>query len=121
MTDTDFPSISILNLASNSDLSARMGLELSPHRWRGNLWVEGWQPWQEFDLIGRQLKIGGATLEVRERITRCNATKVDVTTGEIRGDTLGALQSHFDHQDFGIYAVVIDGGDIALGQEVTIQ
>ena len=102
MTDTEFPSISIINLGSNAELGARMGMALSPHRWRGNLWVEGWAPWAEFDLIGAKLRIGDAVLEVRERITRCNATKVDVTTGRISGDTLAALQAGYGPQDFGI-------------------
>lgn len=120
MTDTEFPSISIINLGSNAELGARMGMALSPHRWRGNLWVEGWAPWAEFDLIGARLRIGDAVLEVRERITRCNATKVDVTTGRISGDTLAALQAGYGHQDFGIYAVVTEGGPIALGQEIEV-
>ena len=68
----------------------------------------------------KKAKIGDAVLEVRERITRCNATKVDVTTGRISGDTLAALQAGYVHQDFGIYAVVTEGGPIALGQEIEV-
>lgn len=120
MTDTDFPSISLLNLASLRELSARMGIDLSPHRFRGNLWVEGWAPWAEFDLIGRSLQIGDAVLEVRERITRCRATMADVETGVIHGDTLAALDQNYGHKDFGIYAVTTRSGAIAAGQEVTI-
>ncbi|MEH7828944.1 MOSC domain-containing protein [Gemmobacter denitrificans] len=120
MTDTDYPSVSILNLASNHALGAHMGMELSPHRWRGNLWVDGWAPWQEFDLIGRRLRIGAALLEVREPITRCNATRANPDTGRIEGDTLAALQTHCDHQDFGVYAVVLEPGQIATGDEVTL-
>ena len=121
MTDSDWPSVSILSLSSLADLSARMEVKLSPHRFRGNLWVEGWAPWAEWDLLGRRIQIGDAVLEVRERITRCNATKVDVETGKLHGDTLGSLQGHFGHKDFGVYAEVIEGGSIALGQEVTLQ
>lgn len=118
MSDTEYPSVSLLNLASNRDLSARMGMELSPYRWRGNLWIEGWEPWAEFDLVGQRLRIGGALLEVRERIKRCNATKADPATGRLDGDTLGALRGAFGHQDFGVYAVVLDGGEIAAGDRV---
>lgn len=121
MTDSDWPSVSILNLASLADLSARMGLQLSPHRFRGNLWVEGWAPWSEWDLLGRRIRIGDTVLELRERITRCNATRVDVETGCLEGDTLTSLRDHFGHQDFGLYAEVIEGGTISLGQEVNLQ
>ena len=41
MTDSAFPSISILNRATLADLSAKIGQDLSPHRFRGNLWIAG--------------------------------------------------------------------------------
>ncbi|MCW1920452.1 MOSC domain-containing protein [Rhodobacter sp. KR11] len=114
LTDSDYPTVSILNLASLADLSQRMGIDLSPHRFRGNLWLEGAAPWAEFDWIGRRLQIGEAVLDVTERITRCRATCVDPTTGEVAGETLTALDQAFGHKDFGVYAKVLQGGKIAL-------
>ena len=117
MTDSDFPSVAILNRASLADLSARMGHDLSPHRWRGNLWLEGAAPWAEWDWIGRDIRIGGAVLRVQERITRCVATTVDPNTGISDADTLAALDAAFGHQDFGLYATVVQDGEIALGDD----
>ncbi len=121
LTDSPWPSVSVLSLTSLADLSARMGIALSPHRFRGNLWVEGWEPWSEFGLIGRRLRIGDAVLELRERITRCRATCADVETGAIHGDTLASLEAAFGHQDFGLYAAVVEGGTVATGQEVVLS
>jgi uncharacterized protein YcbX len=87
-------------------------------RFRGNLWLDGFEPWQEFDLVGRDLRIGGAILRVRERITRCKATTVDPSTGVSDADTLGALQAGWGHQDFGVYAEVVTGGAVAVGDPV---
>lgn len=115
LTDSDYPTVSILNLASLAELSARMGIDLSPHRFRGNLWLEGAAPWAEWGWIGRRLTIGGAVLEVTERITRCRATCVDPATGEVLGETLAALEEGYGHKDFGLYAKVVQGGKIALG------
>lgn len=115
MTDSDFPSVSILSLASLADLSARMGQNLSVHRWRGNLWLEGAAPFAEFDWIGRHLTIGGAVLRIEERITRCTATAVDPDTGHPAADTLAGLQAAYGHRDFGVYGVVVQGGQIAAG------
>lgn len=120
MSDTDYPSVSILNLASNRDLSARMGVDLSPYRWRGNLWVEGAEPWEEWAWVGRRLQIGGAVLEVVERIVRCKATTANPDTGRIDADTLGALQAAFGHQDFGVYARVVEGGPVAVDDPVVL-
>lgn len=119
LTDSPWPSVSILSLASLRVLSQRMGMDLSPHRFRGNLWVEGWAPWEEFDLLDREITIGGARLRVRERIGRCKATTVNPDTGRVQGDTLAALEAAYGHTDFGVYAEVVDGGTVALGDEVT--
>ena len=117
MTDSDFPSVSVLSLASLAALSKQMGTDLSIHRWRANLWLEGTSPWAEWDWIGQRFRLGDAVLEVVERITRCTATTVDPETGMVQGNTLAALETGYGHQDFGIYARVIEGGEIALGQD----
>ena len=116
-TDSDFPSVSILSIASLRALSTRMGQDLSIHRWRGNLWLDGAEAWAEEAWVGKQLRIGHAVLDVRERITRCKATTADPDTGRVTADTLGALQSNFGHTDFGVYAVVVEGGTIAVGND----
>ena len=114
MTDSVFPSVSILSMSSLADLSARMGIDLSPLRWRGNLWLDGFAPFAEFDWIGREIRVGSATLRIEERITRCSATTVDPETGHRNADTLGGLQAAYGHQDFGVYATVVEGGSLAL-------
>ena len=113
MTDSAFQSVSILSLASLGDLAARMSHDLSVHRWRGNIWLDGLEPWQEWNWIGRSLRIGQTELRIEERITRCRATSADPETGLIDADTLGGLQQAYGHQDFGLYATVTCGGAIA--------
>lgn len=120
MTDSDFPSVAILSLASLRELSGHMGRDLSIHRWRGNLWLEGMEPFAEFGLIGQSLRIGDAVLRIEERITRCRATMADPDTGHISGDTLAGLQAAYGHQDFGVYATVTNGGTIALNDVVEL-
>lgn len=121
MTDSPFPSISILSNASLRALSNRMGTELSPHRFRGNLWLEGFAPFEEFNWIGRRLQIGQAVLEIRERITRCRATMTNPASGRIDANTLDALASGFGHKDFGVYAVATKGGSVSLHDTVSLQ
>lgn len=117
MTDSDYPSISILSLTSLADLGQKMGMDLSIHRWRGNLWLDGADPWAEWGWIGQRFQLGNATLEIVERITRCVATTVDPETGHVQGDTLTALETAYGHQDFGVFARVLEGGSIATGDE----
>ncbi|WP_347139723.1 MOSC N-terminal beta barrel domain-containing protein [Paracoccus sp. SSK6] len=118
-TDQKWPWISILSLASLADLEAKTGQALGIHRWRGNLWVDGWQPWAERDLIGHVISIGGVELRVTQHIGRCEATSANTDTGEKDIDMLATLESLYGHTDFGIFAEVVTGGEIALGNEVT--
>jgi uncharacterized protein YcbX len=120
MTDTEYQSVSILSLASNRDLGAGMGADLSPLRWRGNLWVEGLQPWEERGWIGRLLRIGGVMFEVKENIVRCLATTTNPTTGRRDADTLAALDALHDAREFGVYATVVEGGTIRCGDRVEL-
>ncbi len=121
MTDTDYASVSLLNLASNAALGAAMGADLSPERWRANLWIDGLPAWEERAWIGRRLRIGAAMLEVTENIVRCRATMANPETGIIDADTLSALQTGQGHQEMGVYARVIEGGRIAAGDGITLS
>jgi hypothetical protein len=118
MTDSDFASVSVLNGASLAALGDRLGKPLAMERFRGNLWLEGLEPFAEFDLVGREIRVGGAVLGVRQAITRCKATTVDPATGVGDADTLGALRAGWGHEDFGVYAEVVEGGRVALGDAV---
>jgi len=120
MTDSAFPSVSLLSQASLDALSAAVGTPLSADRFRGNLWLGDTKPFAEFDWIGRDIQIGQAILTIKERITRCRATMANPMNGVVDVDTLGALDAGYGHQDFGVYAVVKTGGLIALNDEGTL-
>jgi uncharacterized protein YcbX len=119
MTDSDFPSISLCNMASHRAVGQKLGQDLSIHRWRGNVWFDGMPLWEEFDWLGRELQIGEAVFRVRDRITRCLATTANPETGARDADTLGALET-WGHKDFGVYAEVIKGGEISVGDKVEL-
>lgn len=119
-TDTDFASVSIMNAATHRAVEDRLGRALEPERWRGNVWIDGFAPWEEFDWLGRQVRIGGVDLEIRERVVRCAATTASPRTGQRDTDTLGLLNAAWGHQDFGVYAVVMATGAVAVGDPVEV-
>lgn len=120
MTDSDWPSVSINNLATNAAVSQHLGQELSMYRWRGNLWIDGMPAFAEAELIGKEVKIGEAVLRVEEPIGRCRATAINPETGVQDADTLAALRALCGEQNFGVVARVIRGGEIAPGDEMEI-
>lgn len=119
MTDSSFPSVTLCNLASHRAVEERMGKPLSIHRWRGNIWFDGPDAWEEFDWIDREIRIGGARLRVSERTTRCLATAANPETGERDANTLGTLGT-WGHTDFSVKAEVVSGGDIAIGDTLEV-
>ncbi|ARP98120.1 MOSC domain-containing protein [Pseudorhodoplanes sinuspersici] len=111
--------VSIINTASVAAVENTVGAPVDPLRFRGNLLVEGWPAWHEFDLLDRTLAIGDARLKVVKRIVRCAATNVEPCTGIRDMEIPKTLMQAFGHMDCGIYAQVIDGGTIAPGDTVT--
>lgn len=119
MTDSDFPSVTLCNMASHRAVEARIGHDLSPDRWRGNIWIDGVAPWAEFDWMGCDVQIGDAILRPTERTERCAATTANPETGLRDADTLGALE-HFGHRDFSVRCEVIRSGEITLDSKVIL-
>ena len=112
--------VSIINLASVTEVESAAGAPVDPLRFRGNLYVAGWPAWHEFNLVGRMLMIGETTrLRVVKRIQRCAATEVDPDTGMRDLPIPRTLIDNFDHADCGVYAEVVTAGDIAIGDGVT--
>lgn len=110
--------VSIINLASVRAIEGMVDHPVHPLRFRANLYVEGWPAWHEFELLDRTLAIGAVRLKVVKRIVRCAAVNVDPDTGARDLQVPHTLLRRLGHNDCGIYAEVIDGGDIAAGDQV---
>ena len=110
--------VSIINMASVAAVDNAIGAPVDPLRFRGNLLVEGWPAWHEFDLLDRTLAIGDVRLKVVKRIVRCAATNVEPRTGIRDMEIPKTLMQAFGHMDCGIYAQVVTGGTIATGETI---
>lgn len=114
--------VSIINLASVAAIESAIGQPVDPLRFRGNLYVSGWPAWREFDLLDREIHVGSTVrLKVVKRIVRCAATNVDPVTAARDLNIPKSLMQTFNHMDCGIYAEVIEGGDIAEGDTLKIN
>ncbi|MET0276737.1 MAG: MOSC domain-containing protein [Pseudorhodoplanes sp.] len=111
--------VSIINLASVAAVENAVGAPVDPLRFRANFYVEGWPAWHEFDLMGQTLAIGDARLKVVKRIVRCAATNVEPHTGIRDMEIPNTLMRAFGHMDCGVYAEVIKGGGVAVGDSIT--
>lgn len=92
LTDTQGPTVSLLNLATVQALSYFLGQEINPERFRMNIWVEGLPPFAELDWVttypGKQVldivADNGQCLEfeVFDVCERCPAINANPETGE---------------------------------------
>lgn len=113
--------VSLINLASVAALEAALGAPVHLLRFRGNVYVEGWPAWREFDLVGKEIVIGkSARLRIVKRIVRCAATNVDPDTGARDLSIPETLLRSFGHGDCGVYAEVINAGEIAVGDRLRV-
>jgi uncharacterized protein YcbX len=117
-SDVSAKVVSLINLASIADLEARVGARRHPLRFRANVYFSGAAAWSEFDWIGQDLLAGGARLRVVKRIPRCPATEVNPDTAARDAKPVAELRAAYGHPDLGIYARVLDGGRIAVGDAI---
>jgi uncharacterized protein YcbX len=113
--------VSIINLGSLQAIESIVGRPVHPLRFRANLYVEGWPAWHEFDLLDQTLAIGGTRLKVVKRITRCAAVNVDPDTAARDLGIPQTLTQRLGHNECGVYAEVIAGGAIDVGDAVTVE
>jgi uncharacterized protein YcbX len=113
--------VSIINLSSLAAIENMVGLPVHPLRFRANLYVSGWPAWSEFELLDRTIAIGEVRLKVVKRIVRCAAINVDPDTAARDMNIPQALMRRLGHADCGIYAEVIAGGAIAVGDAIVAE
>jgi uncharacterized protein YcbX len=111
--------VHIVNLASVRELERVLGRPVNPLRFRANLHLEGLEPWAELGWMDKEVTAGPAQFKVFARTQRCEATNVDPATGARDMAIPAHLIRTRGHQDFGIYAKVVSGGEIAIGAPVT--
>lgn len=118
LTDVADAHLAINSTASLGALEEAVGQPLHHGRFRGNIWIDGLEPWAEAGWVGQAVRIGEARLWVSEPIGRCLATAANPETGERDADVVDTLRARWGHHEFGVYARVLSGGRVAVGDAV---
>lgn len=111
--------VSLQNLASIAALEKVVGAPVDPLRFRANFYIDGIPGWSELDWVGREIRIGTARLKVVSPTARCAATMVNPTTGDRDLNIPQTLKLSFGHINMGVYAEVVDGGEVIEGATVS--
>lgn len=102
----------------NLETVRELGRDLDPLRFRANVYFDGLEPWAESRWVERQIHVGGALLEVFALTPRCAATDVDPATAARDTTIPPDMLRMYGHNDLGLYAKVVDGGEIRVGDEI---
>lgn len=118
-------SVSIVSTGSLEELRRRAGRSepVDGRRFRMLVTLEGANPHEEDEWIGRHVSIGGATVVVHEQVARCAITTQNPGTGRRDFDTLGTIKAYRGLRagegiDFGVYGEVVAPGSVRVGDSV---
>lgn len=112
--------ISLINLASVRDFAAKVGKEVDARRMRGNILVEGLEPWEERAWVGETLTSGELTFRVVDETIRCGATLVNPATSERDLNVPKLLKQHYGHMFCGVYLVAHQSGTLSEGDAISM-
>lgn len=115
MPDNGKATVHVLLQETLDALSKAAGQPVDAARFRPNIVLAGLPAWSELDWVGRRVLVGGAEIRVLERTGRCRATDANPESGERDVEMLDLLKRAIGHTDVGVYAQVIRGGHVSLG------
>ena len=113
-------SVSLLNIQSISDFQKKIEKEVEPSIFRGNICVDGIEPWKEREWIGKIIKINNVSFKVEKNIPRCVAINLKPQTDDNSFNLLQSLKKTYNHFEMGIYLTVLDDGKINIGDTINI-
>lgn len=120
MADNGRATIHLVSQATLDALTEAAGQPIQAERFRANVVLADVPAWSELDWVDRQVNMGGAELRVLEETGRCRATDANPETGARDVKMLDLLKRVVGHTHVGVYAEVIQGGAVALGDNAEL-
>ena len=118
---TPHNSISLINLNSIADFESKINKSIEYSRFRGNIYVNNLDPWEEFDYIGKNLIINDCQFKVIGKIPRCSATNLPPNSTEIDINLPQKLRQTYNHINMGIYLAPLNNGEISVNDKIRIE
>ena len=113
-------SVSLINIQSINDFEKKINKKIEASIFRGNICVDGIEPWKEREWIGKTIKINNVSFKVEKNIPRCVAINLKPQTDDNSFNLLQSLKKTYNHFEMGIYLTVLDDGKINMGDTINI-
>jgi len=120
LTDYPEPAVSLLNLASLAQLEKEFDCRLGVERFRGNVWFDGGEPWEELNWINKHIDINGVILRPIEAIIRCATINTEPFQGVRDHNILSHISKTQGRAVFGVIAEVVTDGVVSIGDPLSV-
>ncbi len=113
-------SVSLINIKSIEDFRNKTNQEIETQRFRGNIYFDGIEAWEERNWIGKIIKINDISFKVEKNIPRCVAINLKPNTADDSLNLLQSLKKNYNHFDMGVYLTALDNGLINIGDNISL-
>ena len=113
--------ISLINLNSIKDFEKKISKNVELERFRGNIYINGLDAWEERNWINKTLEINNIKFKVIKEIPRCSATNIKPNSSEYNLSVPILLKQFYNHINLGIYILPLNNGNIKLNDEILIN
>ena len=113
-------SISLINIKSIEDFENKTNQEIEAQRFRGNIYIDGIEAWEERNWIGKIIKINDISFKVEKNIPRCVAINLKPNTDDNSLNLLQSLKKTYNHFYMGVYLTALDNGKISTGNNISL-
>ena len=113
-------SVSLINIQSINDFREKIDRNIENSIFRGNICIDGIEPWKEREWIGKIIKINNVSFKVEKNIPRCVAINLKPQTDDNSFNLLQSLKKTYNHFEMGIYLTALNDGEIDIGKELIL-
>lgn len=113
-------SVSLINIQSINNFQKKIDRNIESSIFRGNIYIDGIEPWKEREWIGKIIKINNVSFKVEKNIPRCVAINLKPQTDDNTFNLLQLLKKTYNHFEMGIYLTALDDGEINIGDTINI-
>jgi uncharacterized protein YcbX len=113
-------SVSLINIQSINDFQKKIDRNVESSIFRGNICIDGIEPWKEREWIGKIIEINNVSFKVEKNIPRCVAINLKPQTDDKSFNLLQSLKKTYNHFEMGIYLTALNDGKINIGDSINI-
>ena len=113
-------SISMININSIKDFEKNINKRIEYERFRGNILIDNLDPWDEFKLLKKIIKIGDVKFLVDSKIPRCAATNINPVNFNLDINLPSKLIKIYGHKYLGIYLIPQNSGTIKNNDKIIV-